>query len=131
MTSNATDYDLPALRELAVRKAAGDGGFAALAVLLAYAPIAQQPMFTRHLAEGADFPAILADETPEPWSTGQAFLIRSAAALFNNLRGEFAVNLGQLELLTEDEARVWDAMIAAHRAKGLAGWIPVIAGFEV
>lgn len=122
-----TDHDLASLRALALAKATtggGDGEFGALAVLLAYPKVAEQPMFTRNLTGGADFPAILAETEPWEWSDGERFLITSAAALHNNLSRLHDVDLSQLNYLPDDDLRVWQAMIQAYVAKGhLPDWV--------
>jgi hypothetical protein len=122
-----TAHDLASLRALVLAKATTDGGdgeFGALAVLLAYPKVAEQPMFARNLAEGVDFPAILAETEPWEWSEGEEFLITSAAALFNNRGREYDVDLSYLNYLPDDDLRVWQAMIQAYVAKGrLPEWV--------
>jgi len=122
-----TDHDLASLRALALAKATtgtGDGEFGALAVLLAYPKVAEQPMFTRNLAGGVDFSAILAETEPWEWSEGEQFLITSAAALFNNRGRQYDIDLSYLNYLPEDDLRVWQAMIQAYVAKGqLPPWV--------
>jgi len=90
---------------------AGSGEHAAVAVLLAYEPVAAAAKFARHAgSRGVDWDAVLA----ETWSPGERLLVATAAGLWSGRRTP--VDISRAAFLDDAQYRVWQAMLAALRA---------------
>jgi hypothetical protein len=126
---------LAALRGKAqIEAATGSGQYAALAVLLAWKPLTDDPRLRRHIeedGEGIDFYAMLGVPSPgeteaagtNSWSPGEDFLLSSAAGLFRGDRtGAFDVGLGRLGFLSDAEDRMWRDMIDAYLTHTVPDW---------
>jgi hypothetical protein len=93
------------------------GEAAAVAVLLGFGPVAGHQGFSRHVsAAGADWDEILAG----PWSSGERFLIETAAALW---RGWGTADISRVAFIDDTFFTAWLAMITAARSGRLPqGW---------
>jgi hypothetical protein len=110
--------DVAALREAYVRRDAGSGEHAAVAVFLGYEPVAASGRFHRHVDRGGvDWAGVLG----ESWSSSERFLIASAAALWGARLGE--TDLSLVAFLDSGQYQLWQAMLTARRTGGVpAGW---------
>ncbi|MGA2830121.1 MAG: hypothetical protein ABSF03_28885 [Streptosporangiaceae bacterium] len=87
------------------------GEAAAVASLLNFEPIAGHPRFARYVDRGGiDWDNALKDRT---WSTGERFLIATAAALWSGHPS--GADLSRVPFLTDDFYAAWLAMITASR----------------
>ena len=89
----------------------GSGEHAAVAVLLTHEPVAAAAKFARHAgSRGVDWDAVLA----ETCSPGERLLVATAAGLWSGRRTP--VDISRAAFLDDAQYRVWQAMLAAHRA---------------
>jgi hypothetical protein len=108
---NQADVAYP--RQEYTRQSAGQpwGEAAAVAVLLGFKPVAADKRLARHVGrDGVRWDALLADRT---WSSGERFLIQTAAGLWKGRRSQ--ADIGQVAFLDDAFFTVWLAMIAAAR----------------
>ncbi len=110
--------DVAGLREAYLRRDAGSGEHAAVAVFLRYGPVTATARFVRHVDRGGvDWAGVLG----EAWSSSERFLIASAAALWGARLGE--VDLSRVAFLGEFQYSLWQAMLHARRTGQVpAGW---------
>lgn len=86
------------------------GEAAAVAVLLDFEPIAGDERFGQYVnRSGVDWASVL----DENWSTGERFLIASAAGLWTGTA--HGADVSAMSRLSDDFHRVWQAMITAAR----------------
>lgn len=107
------DNGVAALREDLTRSLLGGpwGEAAAVVVLLDFKPIAGDRRFTRHVSRsGADWRALTNDVT---WSTGERFLIATAAGLWSGRA--YGADVYWVPFLGDDFFAVWQAMVTASR----------------
>jgi len=107
------DADVAALHDDLTRSLLGGpwGEAAAVAVLLAFDPIAGRREFTRHAtAGGVHWDKVLADPC---WSTGQRFLIATAAGLWTGRA--HGADVCRVPFLDDEFYAVWLAMVTASR----------------
>jgi hypothetical protein len=93
------------------------GEAAAVAVLLGFTPVGGHRLLSAHVsAEGVNWDAVL----DAPWSSGERFLVESAAALW---RGRGTVSLAQAASIDEEFFAAWQAMLTAARSGHVPeGW---------
>jgi hypothetical protein len=85
------------------------GEAAAVAVLLGFEPVASQDRLAAHASrDGINWEAVLADET---WSTGERFLIATAAGLWSGRRT--MVDISRVTHLDDAFLQAWQDMITA------------------
>lgn len=95
------------------------GEAAAVAVLLGFEPVAADKRFAAHARrDGIDWDAVLADAT---WSSGERFLIATAAGAWNGRRT--MVDISRVAWLDDRFLQTWLAIIQAR----LDGRVPADA----
>ena len=107
------DDSVAVLREDLARSLMGGpwGEAAAVVVLLDFKPIAGDCRFARHVSRsGADWRALTGDPT---WSTGERFLIATAAGLWSGLA--YGADVYRVPFLDDNFYAVWQAMVTASR----------------
>ena len=93
------------------------GEAAAVAVLLGFEPVAADKRFAAHVdRDGINWDAVLADET---WSTGERFLIATAAGLWSGR--PHGADVCRSAFLDDDFYEVWLAMVTASRTGKVPG----------
>ena len=110
--------DVAALRAKYVTACAASpwGEAAAVAVLLAYEPVASRPEFARHVTRGGvGWDKVLAEAA---WHPEARFLIASAAGLWTG--SPHGADVCAVARLDDDEAAAWLAMVTAR----LTGKVP-------
>jgi hypothetical protein len=86
------------------------GEAAAVAVLLGFEPVAADKRFAAHARrDGVGWDAVLADET---WSSGERFLIATAAGAWNGRRT--MVDISRVAWLDDRFLQTWLAIIQAR-----------------
>jgi hypothetical protein len=86
------------------------GEAAAVAVLLGFEPVAADKRFAMHVRrDGVDWDAVLADET---WSSGERFLIATAAGAWSGSRT--LIDISRVAWLDGRFLRAWLAIIHAR-----------------
>ena len=106
--------DVAALRANLARSLAGGpwGEAAAVAVLLDFAPIAGNPKFAGYVDRvSVNWTGVLT----EHWSSGERFLIATAASLWGGRGLPYGADVGQIPFLDDDFYEVWLAMVTASR----------------
>ena len=113
------DADVAALRVRLTAACALEpwGEAAAVAVLLAFEPIASRREFARHVGRGG----VQWDKavTGPAWSTGERFLIATAAGLWGGRR--YGADVYLVPLLDDEFYAVWLAMVTASRTGKVPG----------
>jgi hypothetical protein len=102
--------NVAALRRKYVRATSRDrwGEAAAVAVLLSFEPISDDPRFASHVTrDGIDWDALLA----ESWSPAEQLLIGTAAGIWSGSRT--LVDISRVTRLGDDFFGAWTAMIRA------------------
>jgi hypothetical protein len=105
--------DVAHLRQEYIRQTTGQpwGEAAAVAVLLGFEPVAGDNRLARHAGrDGIDWDAVLADKT---WSTGERFLIATAAGAWSGRRTQ--VDISRVAYLDDDFFSTWIDIIFACR----------------
>lgn len=114
--------DVAFLRREYTRQSSGQpwGEAAAVAVLLGFEPVAADDRLARHVGRGGiDWGAVLADET---WSTGERFLIATAAGAWSGRRTQ--VDISRVAYLDDSFFSTWLDIVFACRH----GHVPDPAG---
>ena len=114
-----SDADVKALRAKYVTACAAEpwGEAAAVAVLLAFAPVASRREFARHVTRGGVHWDKVLDEPA--WSTGERFLVATAAGLWSG--GPRGADVYLVPFLGDDFYAVWLAMVTASRTGKVPG----------
>jgi hypothetical protein len=112
------DADVAALRAKYVKACAMQpwGEAAAVAVLLAYEPVASRPEFARHVTRGGvHWDTVLAEAA---WWPQARFLIATAAGLWTGRM--HGADVCRVAFLDDGELAAWQAMVTAR----LTGIVP-------
>ena len=105
--------DIAYLRQEYIRQSTGQpwGEAAAVAVLLGFEPIASDNRLARHASrDGIEWDAVLADKT---WSTGERFLIATAAGAWTGRRTQ--VDISRVAFLDDTLFGTWIDIVFACR----------------
>ena len=105
------DADLRVVREDLRRSLASGpwGEAAAVVVLLDFERLSGDPRFARHVnASGVNWRALVDDVT---WSSGERFLIATAAGLWTGVA--HGADVSMVSRLSDDFYRVWQAIVTA------------------
>jgi hypothetical protein len=105
--------DIAFLRREYIRQSAGQrwGEAAAVAVLLGFEPIAGNERLARHASrDGIEWDAVLADKS---WSTGERFLLATAAGAWTGRRTQ--VDISRVAHLDDAFFSAWIDIIFACR----------------